>query len=144
MNLSLTTTDLLQLERTNVQQLLRVLHDGYYHTPTARDRSRIGNHPNPSHPTPLLLVPQMTQIYLMDGSQYVNHSEQPLMDRPHYMAGETLTDEVWFATRDIEIGEELTAHYGHFASLDVMPDWLQELERKHCPGETRREWWYKR
>lgn len=84
--------------------------------------------------TPACFYHQGLLIELRDASQYVNHSETPLMDRPLYRNGETLDDEIYYATRNIQVGEELTAHYGHFAGFEVLPMWLQRLEKLYTPG----------
>lgn len=74
-------------------------------------------------------------VELHDASQFVNHSETPMMDRPAYRNGERLEDEVYYASRSVQIGEEITANYGHFAEFGVLPIWLHRLEKLYTPGE---------
>lgn len=84
----------------------------------------------------LLANQQDRFLELRDGSQFTNHSEQPLLRGPQSTAD--IDSDVCYARRDISVGEELTDHYGYYAADEVTPDWLKDLNTRYCPGGSQR------
>lgn len=85
-------------------------------------------------PTPTQCPLQDTFLELRDGSQFTNHSECPAITGSDSGEGELPSSDVCTARIDIKAGQELTDHYGFYASEDIK-SWVDPLMQKYCPGQ---------
>lgn len=77
---------------------------------------------------------QDTFLELRDGHQFTNHSVIPAIANGDPEEIDIPANDVSIARVDIKEGDELTDHYGYYASDDVPSEWLDKLMAKYCPG----------